>query len=77
MTTELIVLACFGWAVIVTLLLLTMHLISMTRETGDGLAAGHVSRGPGSSPQPGSTGSHLVDDASFDEAVDQALRIVE
>lgn len=77
MTTELIILACFGWAVIVTLLLLTMHLISMTREAGDGLAAGHVSRGPGSSPQPGSTEDHHVDAANFDEAVDQALRIVE
>lgn len=77
MTTELIILACFGWAVIVTLLLLTMHLISMTRETGDGLAAGHVSRGPGSSPQPGSTRAHLVDCANFDEEVDRALRIME
>lgn len=77
MTTELIVLACFGWAVIVTLLLLTMHLISMTREAGDGLAAGRVSRGPGPNPQSGSTGDHLVDAANFDEAVDQALRIVE
>ncbi len=77
MTTELIILACFGWAVIVTLLLLTMHLISMTREAGDGLAAGHVSRGPGSSPQPGSTGDLLIEAANFDAAVDQALRIVE
>lgn len=45
MTTEEILLGIAGWIIIIALIVITIGVLSVRRDTGDQLAAGHT-RGP-------------------------------